>query len=71
MAATRPAAATAAAAPDIEQVVTDLARVLARLAIKSSVADGAASFGQILTYELKVATEAEAGRIEAWLTSHP
>jgi hypothetical protein len=70
MATRKPDASAAPAAQDTEQMVTDLARVFARLAVKSAIGNGAATFGQIIVNELHIATHEEASRIEAWLTSH-
>ena len=69
--ADRKPAAEAVAVPDAEQLLTVLARVVARMVVRSSVSQGAATFRQIAVMELKVATDAEATAIEAWLTSHP
>ena len=71
--ANRRGATTAPAAPATaaDEVITVLARVLARLAVRSSASTGAATFRQIAVLELKIATDAEAAAIEAWLTAHP
>lgn len=58
-------------APDLAGTVTVLARVLARLACSRSQVRGPATFRQIATTELKIATDEEVTVIEAWLTAHP
>lgn len=57
------------AGPAVEDVVSALARVVARMAVARSVSQGAASFRQIAVAELKIATDAEAAVIEQWLTN--
>lgn len=75
MAIRKPAAAAETAVPaadaDLEQIVSDLTRVFARMAVKSSVGLGAATFRQIVVNDLHIATHDEAERIERWLSEHP
>lgn len=74
MAATRHPAATAEPTghdlDDLEQTVTDVVRVLARLAVQSSHASGAATFDRIMVNELHIATHEEAQRLATWLETH-
>ena len=52
-------------------MVTTLARVLARMCVNSSRAQGAARFDQIIVHEMHVATDEEARRLADWLETHP
>lgn len=72
MAAGTPAAPAGTGGQDErDAVITALARVFARLAVHLAPGQGAASFRQVVTAELRVATPAEADLIERWLTDHP
>lgn len=63
--------AEAAAAPDIDQLLTVLARVVARLVVQSSKGQHSATFRDIAVRELGVASHADVTAIETWLTTHP
>jgi hypothetical protein len=74
MAATRtqakPEQATGHDTGDLEQTVTALASILARLIVRQATGQGAATFQQIATHELHVATAEDADTLVAWLTTH-
>lgn len=69
--ATQPETTTGHAELELEQLVTDLTRILARMVVQQSPGAGAATFGQLAVDGLRVATTEEAGRIEKWLVEHP
>lgn len=69
--ATRTANQPAADHAELEQLVTDLTRILARMVVQQSPGAGAATFGQLAVDGIRVATMEEAARIEKWLTEHP
>lgn len=56
---------------ELTEMVTTLTRVLARMCVTSSRAQGAARFDQIIVHEMHIATDAEAQRLAGWLESHP
>jgi hypothetical protein len=62
-----------AVSPDDERdaMISTLTRVLNRLIVNSSFGPGPASFRQIATAQLRVATDAEIDLIEAWIKAHP
>jgi len=66
-----PAAPASHDIAELAEVVTTLTRVLARMCVHSSHAQGAARFDQIMVLELHIATDAEAQRLASWLETHP
>lgn len=74
MAVRKPAEALAQPGHDLAELtemVTTLTRVLARMCVQSSHAQGAARFDQIIVNEMHIATNEEAQRLTDWLESHP
>jgi predicted signal transduction protein with EAL and GGDEF domain len=65
------AEAPAAGIAELAGMVTTLTRVLARMCVNSSRAQGAARFDQIIVHEMHVATDEEAQRLADWLETHP
>jgi hypothetical protein len=55
----------------LEQMQTITLRILARLAVSLAPGQYSASFGTIITDELRAATREEVAAVEAWLTAHP
>lgn len=66
-----PAAPASHDTAELAEMVTTLARVLARMCVNSSRAQGAARFDQIIVHEMHVATDEEARRLADWLETHP
>jgi hypothetical protein len=57
---------------ELEAMVTTLARLVARLAVRSAPpSQASATFRQILVVELRIAQDREVEAIERWLTEHP
>ena len=54
-----------------DQVLTVALRVLARFAVRESPGARSASFRQIATSELRIASDADVDVLEAWLRDHP
>jgi hypothetical protein len=75
MAGRKPAEAAhaepAPVAPDAEQLLTVLARMVACLAARCSKGQYPATFRQIAVNELRIATPADVDAVEAWLAAHP
>lgn len=71
MAAAKPATEAIAPAPDGEQLLAVLARMVANLAVRVSTGPHAATFRAIAVNELRIASHAEVDVLEAWLTAHP
>lgn len=64
--------ADAGPAADTEAMITAVAMVLARLIVQSpGRSPYGGTFRQIAVQQLRVATDAEAELIEAWLIAHP
>lgn len=72
-AAPAPAGDLAARVEALEKIQTTTLRILARAAVSASASrsSSAATFTQIVTNELRIATHEEAATIEAWLSAHP
>jgi hypothetical protein len=56
---------------DLTEVLTTTVRVLARVIVRQSQGQGPATFAQIASHQLHVATDQEAAVLTRWLEEHP
>ena len=70
MAVTRSKPAPDTEAPDTTAMVAALARILSRYLVSQGYGTGSLTFRQVVTAQLRIATDAEVDTLEAWMAHH-